>query len=154
MEKIMEMKDLFSSLKEQHEFMQTFLDTIVLQQKAIINNDIKGLEETIKTEGALLINVDRYEKQMADIIKQLSEKYSLDTPSNKLTDFVNTLKGKREFNPNNIVKLHSSLKKLVTQIVKINDQNRMLIDQARSFVKETVSALVNNSQSPIFDRKA
>jgi hypothetical protein len=69
-------------------------------------------------------------------------------------DFVNTLKGKRDFNPTNIVKLHASLKKLVTQIVKINDQNRMLIDQARSFVKETVSALVNNNQSPIFDRKA
>jgi SMC interacting uncharacterized protein involved in chromosome segregation len=90
---------------------------------------------------------------MADIIKQLSEKYSIDTPSNKLTDFVNVLKGKREFNPNNIVKLHSSLQKLVSQIVKINDQNRMLIDQARNFVKETVSALVNNNQSPIFDRK-
>ena len=150
----MEMKDLFNSLKEQHEFMQTFLDTIILQQKAIISNDIRGLEETIKTEGALLINVDRYEKQMADIIKQLSEKYAIETSSNKLLDFVDALRGKREFNPNNIVKLHSSLKKLVSQIKKINDQNRMLIDQARNFVKETVSALIDNSQSPIFDRKA
>jgi SMC interacting uncharacterized protein involved in chromosome segregation len=150
----MEMKDLFSSLKDQHEFLQTFLDTIILQQKAIITNDIIGLEETIKTEGALLLNVDHYEKQMADIIKQLSEKYSVDSSSNKLTDFINALKGKNEFNPNSIAKLHSSLKKLVSQIVKINDQNRMLIEQARNFVKETVSALVINNQSPIFDRKA
>ena len=150
----MEMKDLFNSLKDQHEFMQTFLDTIVLQQKAIINNDIRGLEETIKTEGALLINVDIYEKQMAEIIKQLSEKYSINTSSNKLIDFINALKGKREFNPNSIVKLHSSLKKLVSQIMKINDQNRMLIDQARNFVKETVSALISENQSAIFDRKA
>lgn len=150
----MEMKDLFSTLKDQHDFMQAFLDTIILQQKAIISNDIIGLEETIKTEGALLLNVDHYEKQMAEIIKELSEKYSIDTPSNKLADFVNVLKGKKEFNPNNIVKLHASLKKLVTQIVKINDQNRMLIEQARSFVKETVSALVINNQSAIFDRKA
>jgi SMC interacting uncharacterized protein involved in chromosome segregation len=150
----MEMKDLFNSLKEQHEFLQIFLDTIILQQKAIINNDIRGLEETIKIEGALLINVDRYEKQMADVLKQLSEKYSIDTPSNKLVDFINALRGKREFNPNSIMKLHSSLKKLVSQITKINDQNRMLIDQARNFVKETVSALIINNQSPIFDRKA
>jgi hypothetical protein len=154
MEQIMEMKDLFNSLKDQHEFLQTFLDTIILQQKAIINNDIRGLEETIKTEGALLINVDRYEKQMAEILKQLSEKYSINSSSNKLVDFINGLRGKRELNPNNIVKLHSSLKKLVSQIMKINDQNRMLIDQARNFVKETVSALVNNNQSAIFDRKA
>ena len=150
----MEMKDLFNSLKEQHEFLQTFLDTVILQQKAIINNDIRGLEETIKIEGALLINVDHYEKQMADVLKQLSEKYSIDTPSNKLVDFINALRGKREFNPNSIMKLHSSLKKLVSQITKINDQNRMLIDQARNFVKETVSALIINNQSPIFDRKA
>ena len=91
---------------------------------------------------------------MADVLKQLSEKYSIDTPSNKLVDFINALRGKREFNPNSIMKLHSSLKKLVSQITKINDQNRMLIDQARNFVKETVSALIINNQSPIFDRKA
>ena len=150
----MEMKDLFNSLKEQHEFLQTFLDTIVLQQKAIINNDIRGLEETIKTESALLINIDRYEKQMSEIVGELSDKYPINASSNKLTDFVNALQGKREFNPKDIVKLHSSLKKLVSQIKKINDQNRMLIEQARNFVKETVSALIIENRSPIFDRKA
>jgi hypothetical protein len=149
----MEMKDLFSSLKDQHEFLQTFLETIILQQKAIINNDINGLEETIRTEGALLFNFELYEKQMSEIIKQLTEKYAINTSTNKLSDFINALKGKREFNPNSLVKLHNSLQKLLAQIMKTNNQNKLLIDQARNFIKETVSALIINNQAPIFDRK-
>ena len=149
----MEMTDLFNLLKEQHQFLEAFLNTIVLQQRAIIESDLKGLEETIKTEGALLINFDNYEKHMTEMIRELSKKYSLNASSGKLTDFVNTLKGKREFNPKSFIKLQISLQKLMEQIMKINNQNKLLVDQARNFIKETVSALVNNSQNPILDRK-
>ena len=149
----MEMTDLFNLLKEQHQFLEAFLNTIVLQQRAIIESDLKGLEETIKTEGALLINFDNYEMHMTEMIRELSKKYSLNAQSGKLTDFVNTLKGKREFNPKSFIKLQISLQKLMEQIMKINNQNKLLVDQARNFIKETVSALVNNSQNPILDRK-
>lgn len=149
----MEMSDLFNLLREQHQFLESFLDTIVLQQRAIIESDVKGLEETIKTEGALLINFEYYEKHMSSMIRELSEKYSLDASSGKLSDFVNTLKGKREFNPKSLVRIQSSMQKLMLQIIKINNQNKMLVDQARNFIKETVSAFINNNQKPILDRK-
>ena len=149
----MEMSDLFNLLKEQHQFLEAFLDTIVLQQQAIIESDLKGLEDSIKTEGALLINFDHYERHMTEMIRQLSEKYSLNASSGKLTDFINTLKGKREFNPKNFIKIQSSMQKLMAQIVIINNQNKLLVDQARNFIKETVSALIINNQNPILDRK-
>lgn len=149
----MEMTNLFNLLKEQHQFLVAFLDTIVLQQKAIIEGDLKGLEGSIKTEGALLINFDQYEKHMTDMIRELSEKYSLNASSGKLSDFINTLKGKREFNSRNFIKLQSSLQKLMLQIIKVNNQNKLLVEQARYFIKETVSALAINNQTPILDRK-
>ncbi len=149
----MEMTDLFKLLKEQHQFLEAFLNTIVLQQRAIIESDIKGLEETIKTEGALLINFEYYEKHMTQMICELSEKYSLNASSGKLSDFVNTLKGRREFNPKSFIKVQTSLQKLMMQIININSQNKLLVDQARNFIKETVSTFISNNQKPILDRK-
>ena len=149
----MEMSDLFSSLKDQHKFLEAFLNTITLQQRAIITNDIAGLEETIKTEGALLIHIDQYEKQMIKIINELSHKYSLDVSSNKLSEFLEKASELKEINTQSIVKIQSSLKTLAMQIAKLNAQNRMLVEQARSFIQETVAAIINSSKNQIFDRK-
>jgi|YelNatPaOPRAMG01_1025707.scaffolds.fasta_scaffold00063_32 hypothetical protein len=149
----MEMSDLFKSLKQQHQFLEAFLNTIQLQQRAIVENDITGLEETIKTEGALLLNIEQYEKQMVKVINELSEKYSLNTNSNKLTDFIEAMKEKRNFDSGNIIKLQTSLRKLILQIAKINAQNRLLIQQASNYLKDTISTLVGLNKNPIFDRK-
>lgn len=149
----MEMSDLFKSLKQQHQFLEAFLNTIQLQQRAIVENDITGLEETIKTEGALLLNIEQYEKQMVKVINELSEKYSLNTNSNKLTDFIEAMKEKRNFDSGNLIKLQTSLRKLILQIAKINAQNRLLIQQASNYLKDTISTLVGLSKNPIFDRK-
>ncbi len=149
----MDMNDLLKLLKDQHQLLHAFHDTIVIQQKAIIGNDVKGLEETIKTEGALLINIELYEKHVEEVIMQLSSKYEINNSANKLSEFIEAIKIKREINPINLIKLQISLRKMVTQIIKVNNQNKMLIDQARYFIKETIAALVNKNHTSILDRK-
>jgi len=149
----MEMNDLYNLLKEQHKFLETFLDTLSLQQKAIIESDLTGLQETIKAEGSLMVNFKHYEINMKEMISELSNKYSLKVTEDKLSEFINIINNKMEFNSGRFVKLHRSLQDLTNQILKINNQNKLLIDQARNFIKETISALVNNNQNPILDRK-
>ncbi len=149
----MEMNDLFNSLKEQHQFLEAFLNTIQLQQRAIVENDIKGLEETVKMEGALLLNIEQYEKQMLKIIQQLTEKYSLGANPNKLSDFLEAMKVKKHFDSRNIVKLQMSLRKLILQIAKINAQNRLLIQQASSYLRETISTIASLHKNPLLDKK-
>ena len=108
----MDMNDLLKLLKDQHQLLHAFHDTIVLQQKVIINNDVKGLEETIKTEGALLINIELYEKHVEEVIKQLSDKYGINYSSGKLSEFIDAIKVKREINSINLIKLRNSLQKM------------------------------------------
>ncbi len=149
----MDMNDLVKSLKNQHQNLQAFLDMIVLQQRAIIGNDVEGLEETIKTEGALLQNIERCEKQMGEIMMNLSEAYSLNMESPKLTDFVDALKLKGWKNLTPLLKLQGSMKKMALHIVKVNNQNRILIEQARNFIKETITAVTGNSHNSLLDRR-
>ena len=149
----MEMIDLFRSLKDQHQFLEAFLNTIMLQQRAIIENNMTGLEETIKTEGALMIYIEQHEKKVLEIIGELSQKYSIDVPSNKLSDFVAAVKAKKIMETGSIEKIQNSLKKYILRIAKVNAQNKILIEQARSFVQETISAIVSFNKNQILDRK-
>lgn len=149
----MEMTDLFRSLKDQHQFLETFLNTVTLQQRAIIENDMTGLEETLKTEGALLLHIEKFEKQIIKILKELSVKYELETETGKLSEFIEAMQQKKKINSKPLVKFQISMKKLAMQIAKINAQNRILVEQARNYVQGTIAAIVNSNKSQLFDRK-
>ena len=58
----MEMNNLFNELKKQHELLQKFLDLISLQQNAIINSDVKALEETLKIESTYFNEIEISQK--------------------------------------------------------------------------------------------
>ncbi|MHB1687346.1 MAG: flagellar export chaperone FlgN [Ignavibacteriaceae bacterium] len=147
------MNNLFNELIKQHELLQKFLDLISLQQKAIINNDIKSLEGTLHAESSFFNEIETNQKLMVEIIKQLSEKYALKPKSNKLSDFLNALKVKGDFKLNNFFRLQASIKNLIFSIIKINNQNKLLISQARNFIKEIMSVFTNSNKNAILDRK-
>ncbi|HUX92263.1 MAG TPA: flagellar protein FlgN [Ignavibacteriaceae bacterium] len=149
----MELNNLFNDLKKQHELLQKFLDLISLQQNAIINSDIKALEETLKIESTFFNEIEISQKLMIETIKNLSEKYSLNLKSNKLSDFLEALKDKNEVKLGGFFKLQASLKKLISNINTVNNQNKMLISQARNFIKEIIGVFANSNKSPILDRK-
>lgn len=148
----MEMNDLVRSLIDQYRFLDAFLNTIVLQQKAIIENDMNGLEETMKTEGALIIHIEQHEKQMIGIINELTKKFQINPPSKSLSEFINAVKGKN-MELGNLEKIQNLLKKLALKIAKVNAQNKILIEQARDFVQGTISSLINLNKNKILDRK-
>ena len=149
----MELNNLFNDLKKQHELLQKFLDLISLQQNAIINSDVKALEETLKIESTYFNEIEISQKLMMKTIKNLSEKYSLNPKSNKLSDFLEAMKDKNEVKLGAFFKLQTSLKKLISNINTVNNQNKMLISQARNFIKEIIGVFANSNKSSILDRK-
>ena len=102
----MEISNLFNEMKNQQELLQKFLDLIYLQQKAIINNDIVVLEDLLTKEGAFFNQIEAKKILMSDIIIQLAVKYSIILESNNLSDFINSLKLKKEFKLAGLIKLH------------------------------------------------
>jgi len=149
----MEMNNLFSELKKQHESLQKLLDLIFLQQTAIINNDVKLLEEILQKESAFFNEIEMSQRLLADIIIQLAVKHSIKLKSNNLSDFIESLKSKNEFKLGRLIKLHESMKDLVYQIIRVNNQNKLLINQAKNFVKELIAIFMRSNKSAILDRK-
>lgn len=149
----MEMNNLFNELNKQHELLQKFLDLISLQQKAIIVSDIKSLEETLKKESIFFNEIETNQKLMIEAIQNLAKKYSLNLKSNKLSDFLNALEDNNKVKLGGLFELQASLKKLINKINIVNNQNKMLISQARNFIKEIISVFANSNKSQILDRK-
>ncbi len=149
----MELNSLFNELKFQHELLQRLLDLIFLQQTAIINNDIKSLEEVLQKEGAFFNEIEARQKLISNMISEMAVKNSLRLKSNNLTDFIDALKIKNEFKLGKLIKLHESMKNLVYQIIKVNNQNKLLINQAKNFVKELIAIFMRSNKSAILDRK-
>jgi hypothetical protein len=153
MEQKMEMINLFDELKKQQELLQKFMDLISLQQKAIIDGDIISLEETLKKESVYFNEIEVNQKMTIETIKNLAEKYSLTLKSNRLSDFLEALEVKKEIKLVSFKKLQTSLKKIISNINNVNNQNKMLISQARNFIKEIIGVLANTNKSSILDRK-
>ena len=149
----MEMINLFDELKKQQELLQKFMDLISLQQKAIIDCDIISLEETLKKESVYFHEIEVNQKMTIETIKNLAEKYSLTLKSNRLSDFLEALEVKKEIKLVSFKKLQTSLKKIISNINNVNNQNKMLISQARNFIKEIIGVLTNTNKSSILDRK-
>lgn len=149
----METKDLFSCLKEQHQVLRQYLVTLLAHQKAIINGDLAGIEDTLKNETSLLFNIGDCEARRQDIIQQLAAKYSFEVNSNKLSEFIDKVKSKKLFDTSNLVKIRDSLQMLISEIIKVNTQNKFLIEQARNFIKELVAAFTQSNENAIVDRR-
>ena len=149
----MEMINLFDELKKQQELLQKFMDLISLQQKAIIDGDINSLEETLKKESVYFHEIEVNQKMTIETIKNLAEKYSLTLKSNRLSDFLEALEVKKEVKLVSFKKLQTSLKKTINNINNVNNQNKMLISQARNFIKEIIGVLANTNKSSILYRK-
>jgi hypothetical protein len=149
----MELNNLYRCLKEQHQTLQEYLGVLLKHQKAIINSDNMVIEDTIKNIGVLLFNIGNCETLRQDIIQQLSAKYSLKVKSNKLSDFISEVNKQKLFNTEGLVKIQNSMKKIILEIIRVNNQNKVLIDQARNFIKEMIAVLSSTNKNILIDRR-
>lgn len=149
----MEMIDLINVLNKQHANLEAYLEAIGLQKQAIINSNTAELEASIKQQGELLHNIEVLKKEMFNVIKGLSTKYSLEPSPSKLSEFVSTLEKKKGIRTEPLQKFQNSLRKLIGKIISANAQNKFLVEHSMNFIKETISALVGENKRSLLDRK-
>ena len=125
-----------------------------MKQRALIMNDLKGIEGAIVREEKMINKVDKCEKSRVEVLLSLKEKLNLDYSSNRMTDFIMKAeqfldeKLKREFERELEV-----IEKLVDVIHNVNKQNQFLISNARQFIRKIIEAVAKNGKQSLLDRK-
>ena len=149
----MEVNELKQSLIEQKANLQLFLDTLIKQRRAIIENNVQLLEESIAAEERLLSRIHNLEQSSKEAIKTLVRTYGLKVQNYSLSMLLKAAAAKSEIKLDDLLELKENIQILVNEISRANEHNRILVNHARSFVRETINALVNDKNAPLLDRK-
>ena len=145
--------DLESILELQKHNLQKMLGVLKSHQTALVHNDLKLIEDSITSEEVLLQNIMKTETEKSTIIEQLDKQYSLHLVKPSLTNLLIAVQRKEDFNYDSLQKLQFVIKKLTLEISRINLQNRVLIENAKSFIKNTISALVGQNKRQLLDKR-
>jgi hypothetical protein len=149
----MKVNELISALEKQEQSLKNFLECISTKQKAIVQNDINTLQDSLANEEKLLSEIDEGGKKISSAIEYLAAENSLKINSKSLTEFINSANNKSEVNMSMITMLQNSIKDLIVKSAFINEQNKILINHSRNFIKETISMLIGLNKGPLLDKR-
>lgn len=149
----MDFKELKQSLLAQKASLILFLETLIKQRRAIIENNILALEESIAAEEHLLVRIHSLEKVSREVIRELIKTNSLKVQNYSLSSLIKAVSDDLNYNVDELQDMQYEIQQLVTEISRANEHNRVLVNHARSFVRETINSLVNENSSPMLDRK-
>jgi lipopolysaccharide biosynthesis regulator YciM len=149
----MNTNELATALEKQEQNLKNFLECSKKKQKAIIQNDIEKLHNSLSYEEKLLSEIEENNSNISSVIGNLVETYELNLSANSLSEFLSAVNNETEINVKVIKLLQNSIRELIGSSAKINEQNKILIEHSRNFLKETISLLVGLNKGPLLDRK-
>ena len=149
----MKTNELVTVLKEQEESLKQFLACSLNKQKAIVQNDIENLHHSLNHEEKIISQIENNGKKISSIIEKLAKDYGLELEAVSLSEFLNSMTNKSEIHIKVIILLRNSIIDLISKSSKIKEQNKILIDHSRNFLRETISVLIGLSKRPLLDRK-
>lgn len=149
----MNIEKLVKTLEAQEQNLKNFLECTTEKQKTIIKFDFEGLQQVLTNESQLLIAMEDQSKKISNVINDLSKEYSIDTKENTVSEFLSAVKFKADTNVKVVNLLQNSIKDLVSKVGNISNQNKVLIEHSRSFIKETINGLVALNNNQLLDRR-
>ncbi len=149
----MKLERLTEILLKQKENLKAMLTAIKEKQTALVNRDNQALENSIKKEEKLLINIQSVEHERLLLMDDFnSDKYQL--TDNKISTLLNVFKEKiKQETYIKLQNLDASIKNYITEIIRVNKQNMLLIQQRRQFISDTINAVLSSTNKSLIDRK-
>lgn len=118
------------------------LSTLEAEQKALIENDIQGLDEAVETQKALAQRADTQEKARVKIIRQMAPMMQEDPKTltlRRLIDLADVAFAER------LLAQREELLDLQEKLRNTNRRNSVLIKQSMKYVDKTLRILTGGS---------
>ena len=128
--------------------LDSFKETALVKQRALIEHNMESLEKCISKEEGLLFQVQSLFKRRNSAVNKYSKNQS---------NFNNVLNDDADTSQKELFQMLKKERELITSKVKainlINEQNKYLTEQARGFVRSLVGEIVNKQNNKIVDMK-
>jgi hypothetical protein len=153
----MKVNEITNSLETQAQNLRNFLMIIKSKQESLIKRDIEALSLSMESEEKFIAKIDKEEQNRLELMNMaISEIESVEDEKEllKLPNFINAINGFAEEEEIDLLKeKQETVKDLTQKVIKVNGQNRHLIENAKSLVKEIITAAVGERKQSIIDRR-
>ncbi|MCB9248030.1 MAG: hypothetical protein H6613_05560 [Ignavibacteriales bacterium] len=130
------------------------MQSVLEKQTALVNGKSDLIKESVSKEEKILLAVQLSEETRLKVMEDLFVEFKIENKRYKLEVLVENLTGKINKNIlENISLSERRIKVTIREIQKINHQNMVLIQQSRSIINDTITAVLNSKHRSIVDRK-
>ncbi|HHY13596.1 MAG TPA: flagellar protein FlgN [Thermoanaerobacterales bacterium] len=140
------LRELAEVLKQELAIYKEILAIAEKKTDVLIKGDIRQLDEIVKKEEKLILNIGKQEDMRYEILMDLEKTSGIDASSYTLSEVIQSLKITHDYGLSDIQK---ETIEILTKLEKVNDQNsnllRKSIESLNSTVKLITSSLENET---------
>jgi len=139
-----EIRELESILKAEKRVFADYLEKMTEQQQYLIENDLKGLKDTVEKIGFLAQEAMTLENGRKNLIEKLSQKLAVDKNDITLNRLLERFKG---HNFEELEKLKNAILGINIKATAQKERNELLINQSMNAIRQTIDYL-NERNNP------
>ena len=150
----MKTEKLLEILNAINESMHKLLELSKTKQKVLIQRDHDQLNSLTENEQKYLNDISHLNKQRRLCTDQLKIDYSVPTAMTSLTDIIELIGHRIDDNVKRKVLITlNTIKENSSRLERINEQNKMLIETSRTFIKAIIQAVRGSGNASLINRR-
>lgn len=149
-------RDLITVLEEEEEIYEYLLPITREKKQVIIKNDLQSLQNiTVEEQKAIeILNVLEHRRE--EVIVNIGTVLSMDPNTMKISNIIEVLEKQPE-EQGELKAVHIKLKDTVSELKRLNDLNRMLMEQSLEMIAFDLNVLQSMKGTPLvnnYNKKA
>lgn len=150
----METKKLPEVLISIDETIKNLLDLSKVKQTVLINRNHDELNELTEREQKYLTNISHLSKQQKLYTEQLKVNFEVPTDISSIIDILEIVGNRLDPNfRNTVLTTLYSIQENSLELHKMNEQNKMLIETSRAFIKSIIQVVRGSVDTSIINRR-
>lgn len=141
-------RDLITVLKEEGEIYEYLLPMTREKKQVIINNDLPSLQKITAEEQKAIEILNVLERRREEVIVNIGTVLGMDADTMKISDIISVLK-KQPDEQKELRDVHIGLKKTVEELKRLNDLNRVLMEQSLEMIAFDLNVLQSMKSVPL-----
>lgn len=149
-------RDLITVLQEEEEIYEYLLPITREKKQVIIKNDLQSLQNiTVEEQKAIeILNVLEHRRE--EVIVNIGTVLSMDPETMKISNIIDILE-KQPQEQEELRAVHKKLKETIGELKRLNDLNRMLMEQSLEMIAFDLNVLQSMKGAPLvnnYNRRA
>ncbi|NPV42734.1 MAG: flagellar protein FlgN [Firmicutes bacterium] len=137
---MVELRELAEVLKKELDIYKDILTLSERKTDIIASGDIKGLDEIVKSEESLILNIGKLEDERYNILLNLQKTNGIDANKITLSELLEKLDPEQEYN---LAEIQKQISDTLSRLEKVNERNALLIKKALEHINNSLELITS-----------